>query len=226
MKTLKLTAASVALLFSVFTLSAQPQGGQQGGGRPQQGGQRGGQKEMISAEKMAEIKTDKMDQVLELSDSQEKKIYALNLDAAKEAVEMREAQKAEREAKMNERGEKKESAQKPERPSQEQMKAKQEEMKAKREEMKAKKDANELAIMKILDDEQKIKFAKMLAREEMRRAPQQGGKMQQGQGRPQQGGKMQQGQGRPQQGEKKQGEKPGQRPQPKKSVETTEAQAE
>ncbi len=158
MKGLKIKSVSAALLLMLFAVnaSAQPQ-------QPRKGGNKGG--ERPTAEKIAEIATDKLDQKLELSDSQETKIYAINLKYAK----LREENKPERPAKMAE-------GEKPERPNQE-------EMKAKRDAAEAQKKAQMLEIMKLLSDEQKVEYALMQGENKAKRG-----------GRPQQG-KGQQGQG-------------------------------
>ncbi len=175
MKNLRIKTVSVALFFSMFVLgvNAQPQGG-----RPQQGQGQRPQREQKSPEKIAEILTDKMDQELELTDAQEKKILAINLKAAQEATSKRESMS---------KG-KKGGGKDAERPSRE-------DMAAKMKEAKEAKAALQKSIMQILDDDQKIGYAKMLCKMDQRKGGPRGGQMQQGkpqQGRGQQGGKNQQ----------------------------------
>ncbi len=161
-KVIKTLSAAFLLTAFVAGVNAQPrQGGRQGQGtRPQQ--------RELTAEKMAEIKTDTMDQVLNLTDEQEAKIYKLNLKFAEEA----KATRAERTSKSSS-----ESTDKAERPSREEMQAK---MKERRE----KQLAQEKEIMALLDDEQKIKYAKMLSEQKKKTSRpqqnQQGGTQQQG----------------------------------------------
>lgn len=152
--------ASAVLLLSLFAVNASAQSPQH------KGAQRGGEQQRPTAEKIAEISTDKLDQKLELTDAQEKKIYAINLQYAQQ----QEAQAAE----------KKES-----RPSAEQRKEANrpdaETMKAKREEMVANKKAQMVEIMKILTDEQKVEYALLIGQSSNRR-PERSGKMQGKQG--------------------------------------------
>ncbi len=178
MKNLKIKTASAALLLSLFAVSASAQ--------PQQPHRAPNGKEHPTAEKMAEIATDKLDQVLELSDSQESKIYKINLSYAEKAEAARQEAKAEREAQKEEKAE----GEKRERPDREAMMEKQ---KAAQESRKA----QQLEIMEVLKDSQKIDYAMMLAKQ-----PQRGGKPQQGMRGGEQGGKPQQGKqgGNPQQG--------------------------
>lgn len=175
MKTLNFKATSAALLLTLFAGSAMAQ--------PQQGkGPQGGGKEQPTAEKIAEISTDKLDQKLELTDAQESKIYAINLKYAKE----REAAKAERPERPAKGEEKK--AERPDR----------EEMKAKQDAAQDKKKAQMVEIMKILTDEQKVEYALFIGQAQNRgpkgqegRAPQQkGGKGNKGK---QQGGERPRG---------------------------------
>ncbi len=184
MKNMKIKTLSATFVLALLAVgaSAQPQGGRQGQGARQQ-------EETLTAEKTAEIKTDKMDQVLDLSDSQESKIYKLNLKYAEEQL-----------AKKSERTERTEG-EKSERPDKEAMKAK---MTAQKEAVAA----QNKAIMLLLDDEQKIKYAMMLAQTKGKGQGQQGQKMQQGR-RGQQGkGQMQRGgQGKMQQGKGSQSQK-------------------
>lgn len=158
----------VVMMSMIFALTVVGANAQRGGGGPQGGAQ----KEQKTPEKMAEIKTDKMDQELELTDAQEKKIYEINLKAAKEMATQRESRK--------------EDGKPQERPSKEQMEA---QMKK----MREAKDAYNKEVMLLLNDDQKIKYAMMVAREEMKREmPRRGGK----------GGQQQGQQGCPQQGQR------------------------
>ncbi len=175
MKRVNFKSVAAIALFSLFavSVSAQPQHK-----APQ------GDKEPLSAEKMAEIATDKLDQKLELTDAQESKIYAINLKYAKQ----REEQMAERKAERPERpakGEKPSDEQKAERPDREAMAEK---MKA----AQAERKAQMVEIMKVLTDEQKIDYAFMLSQEKPKRGPQGPQGAQAGQGRGPQG---KQGQG-------------------------------
>ncbi|MFR9651015.1 MAG: DUF4890 domain-containing protein [Rikenellaceae bacterium] len=162
----------VVMMSMIFALTVVGASAQRGGGRPQGGAQ----KEQKSPEKIAEIKTDKMDQELELTDAQEKKIYEINLKAAKEMTAQKESRKGE--------------AKPQERPSKEQMEAK-------IKEMKEKKDSYIKSIMSLLNDDQKISYAMMIAREEMKHQMHRKGSK----GGQQQGPQGEQGkpQGRPQQ---------------------------
>lgn len=203
MNNFKIKVSAMALLLSMMIVgvNAQPAGQRHATGKPQQ------PHEQKSPEKIAEMRTDKLDQDLDLSDSQEKKIYAINLKVAKEAAAAREAAIKEREAKMKERqAQKPGEGQKPTvRPSREEMQAK---MKARAQEMAAKREAYHMDIMSNLKDAQKMKYAMAVARAE---AKQQMHKAKQGakkQGVQQKGKKG----GRPQQGQK------GKRPQHKKPV--------
>ncbi len=150
MKNLKIKATSAALLLTLFTLSvsAQPQGRK----APQKG-------QKASAEKMAEISTDRLDQRLELTDAQESDIYAINLKYAQE----REAKRAER-PKRPAKGE--EKAERPDR----------EAIKSAMQESKECRKAHMIEIMQVLSDEQKIDYAMMLANSKAHKAPQRGRK--------------------------------------------------
>ncbi len=145
MKTMKIKAASMAIALTALTFSAiaQPQ---------QRGPQRGG--EVKTPEKMAEIATDKLDQRLDLSDSQESKILKINLKYAKLQAEQREERepRAERPTADSER------------PSQEDRKAMMEDRKAMMTKMKEQKRAHQLEIMALLDDGQKLDYAAIVAK--------------------------------------------------------------
>ncbi|MFR9525323.1 MAG: Spy/CpxP family protein refolding chaperone [Rikenellaceae bacterium] len=187
MKNLKITAA--ALLLTLFSVDASAQPQQRRGGAPND-------KERPTAEKMAEIATDKLDQRLELSDSQESKIYKINLKYAEAAESAHEAMKAEREAAKDNKAQ----GEKGERPDRETMKAKQAEM-------KSTKRAQMLEIMDILKDEQKIDYALMMAEQ-----PRKGGEGSRGQG--QMKGRKDGGKGCPKGAPQQGGQKGGQQQRP------------
>ncbi|MFI3285504.1 MAG: Spy/CpxP family protein refolding chaperone [Rikenellaceae bacterium] len=159
MKNLKIKTASAALLLTLFAanVSAQPQN------RAPRGGER------PTAEKAAEISTDKLDQKLDLTDAQESKIYKINLSYAQKAELQREETKSKREAAKSESA-------KPQRPDRSEMR---EHQKAAQESKKA----HSLEIMAVLTDSQKLDYAMLIAKEtrhkEMRKGQQ---------GKPQQGG--------------------------------------
>lgn len=182
MKSLKIKTASAVLLLSLFAVSASAQ--PQQGRRAPQGG-----KEPISAEKMAEISTDKLDQKLELTDAQESKIYAINLKYAQEREANKEA-RPERPAKGSEEA----KAERPDR----------EEMKAKMEAAQAQRKAQLVEIMGVLTDSQKVDYALMLGEQKQHRGPQAPRAGQQGKGRGEQKGGQEckegqgQAEGRPQ----------------------------
>ncbi|MFI3281440.1 MAG: DUF4890 domain-containing protein [Rikenellaceae bacterium] len=164
MKTLKIKAASAALLLTLFAVNASAQ--------PQRKAPQGGG-EKPTAEKIAEISTDKLDQKLELTDSQEKKIYAINLKYAQERDANKPEERPER-VERPERGAKDGEAAKAERPDREEMKAKMEAAQANRK-------AHMVEIMSILTDEQKVDYALMLSEQQGRGQQGRGQKGQQGQ---------------------------------------------
>lgn len=203
MKSLKIKTASAVLLLSLFAVSASAQ--PQQGRRAPQGG-----KEPISAEKMAEISTDKLDQKLELTDAQESKIYAINLKYAQEREANKEA-RPERPAKGSEEA----KAERPDR----------EEMKAKMEAAQAQRKAQLVEIMGVLTDSQKVDYALMLGEQKQHRGPQAPRAGQQGKGRGEQKGgqECKEGQGKPRGGKEGQGQAEGR---PQRRPEGAEAPAE
>ncbi|MFR9503034.1 MAG: hypothetical protein SNH73_01100 [Rikenellaceae bacterium] len=147
MKNLKIKTVSAALLLSIFTMSASAQ--------QQRKAPRGG--ERPTAEKIAEIATDKLDQKLDLTDSQESKILAINLKYA----QLRAESKPERA----------EHTKGTERPSSEEAKAKMEAMKAQRASAEEQKKAQMLEIMKVLSDEQKVEYALLIGNSKGQKGP-------------------------------------------------------
>ncbi len=140
MKSIAIKSAAVILLtISTLSLSAQPkQRAPRGTERP-------------TAEKIAEVGTDKLDQRLDLTDAQESKIYAINLKYAQAA----EANRPEKQATKGER------------PTREQLEA--------RHEVSRKaKEAQSLEIMNVLTDEQKIEYASLLSHSQKKNAPKKG----------------------------------------------------
>ncbi len=142
MKALKIKTLSAALLLSIFAMSASAQPQQQQRRAPQGG-------ERPTAEKIAEIATDKLDQALELTDAQESKILAINLKYAK----LKEENRPEKPAK-GEKGENRPEGEKPNRES----------MKAQMEAAKAQQKAQMGEIMKLLTDDQKVEYALFIAK--------------------------------------------------------------
>lgn len=156
---MKLITMSAALLLTLSTmsLSAQPQPK----GRPNRAGER------PSAEKIAEFKTDRLDQALDLTDAQEKNIYAVNLKYAEQ-----------QQAKRPTRG----TGVKGEKLSDEQRAAKREAMAAQCQAAQATKKAYTTEIMSLLTEDQKVEYAMILAKSKQQSRPQNCRKAQPGQG--------------------------------------------
>lgn len=104
-------------------------------------------RKMLSPEKIAEQRTDKMDKELNLTDEQESKIYAINLKYAQQNLEQREAMKQQREEGCEE-----ETKTRPDR----------KEMQQKMDEQQ---QAQTSEVMAVLDDEQKVKYTDMLSKQ-------------------------------------------------------------
>ncbi|MFI3262688.1 MAG: Spy/CpxP family protein refolding chaperone [Rikenellaceae bacterium] len=196
MKTLRIKTISATLVLTALTLTVNAQQG----GRPQQRPGGGMGKETIAPEKMAEKQTDKLDQELELTDSQEKKIYAIYLKQAQEASKKREEAPKEKGERTEQFREEREAA-----------------MTA----MKEQRLANLKEVMSVLNDEQKINFAILLSKKGNGKAqqgrpqgPRQGMQGQRGGQRgQQQGGKgVQQQRQQPNGGQQQRGGERGRRP--------------
>lgn len=148
MKTNGIKVASLALLMAVATLNVNAQAPRKGGMQP---------KEKLSAEKMAEIQTDKLDQTLELTDKQESQIFDINLKYAN-----LRADRPERPAKDNTLSELERKAQ---------MQEQREKMKETREAAQEQKIAQMREIMAVLDDNQKIDYALFISKSRGDRRP-------------------------------------------------------